>query len=68
MLDRFKEFIGIDDKYDDYDEDQLYYDDLEEEVKKKTAINLRRTKHTNLISLTQILRMKKVMKVSNHHS
>lgn len=33
MLDRFKEFIGIDDKYDDYDEDQLYYDDLEEETK-----------------------------------
>lgn len=30
MLDRFKEFIGIDDKYDDYDEDQLYYDELEE--------------------------------------
>lgn len=30
MLERFKEFIGIDDKYDDYDEDQLYYDDLEE--------------------------------------
>ncbi|WP_306483907.1 cell division protein SepF [Anaerococcus sp.] len=35
MLDRFKEFIGIDDKYDDYDEDQLYYDDLEEEVKEE---------------------------------
>lgn len=30
MLDRFKEFIGIDDKYDDYDEDQLYYDDLDD--------------------------------------
>ena len=37
MLDRFKEFIGIDDKYDDYDEDQLYYDDLEEETKEETA-------------------------------
>ena len=35
MLDRFKEFIGIDDKYDDYDEDQLYYDDLEEETKEE---------------------------------
>ena len=33
MLDRFKEFIGIDDKYDDYDEDQLYFDD--EEVDEK---------------------------------
>lgn len=31
MLDRFKEFIGIDDKYDDYDEDQLYFDDEEVE-------------------------------------
>ena len=30
MLDRFKEFIGIDDKYDDYDEDQMYYDDVDE--------------------------------------
>lgn len=37
MLDRFKEFIGIDDKYDDYDEDQLYYDDLEEEVKEEDS-------------------------------
>lgn len=36
MLDRFKEFIGIDDKYDDYDEDQLYYDDLEEETKEES--------------------------------
>lgn len=35
MLDRFKEFIGIDDKYDDYDEDQLYYDDLEEGTKEE---------------------------------
>lgn len=35
MLDRFKEFIGIDDKYDDYDEDQLYYDDLDEEIKEE---------------------------------
>ncbi|EGC82538.1 cell division protein SepF [Anaerococcus prevotii] len=33
MLDRFKEFIGIDDKYDDYDEDQLYFDDEEVEEK-----------------------------------
>ena len=27
MLDRFKEFIGIDDNYDDYDDEQMYYDD-----------------------------------------
>lgn len=27
MFDRFKDFIGIDDNYDDYDEDQLYYED-----------------------------------------
>lgn len=27
MFDKFKDFIGIDDNYDDYDEDQLYYDD-----------------------------------------
>lgn len=33
MLDRFKEFIGIDDKYNDYDEDQLYFDDEEVEEK-----------------------------------
>lgn len=33
MLDRFKEFIGIDDKYDDYDEDQLYFDDDQLEEK-----------------------------------
>lgn len=32
MLDRFKEFIGIDDKYDDYDEDQMYYDDVDEKT------------------------------------
>ena len=27
MFDRFKEFIGIDDNYDEYDEEQAYYDD-----------------------------------------
>lgn len=27
MFDKFKEFIGIDDNYDEYDEDQAYYDD-----------------------------------------
>ena len=27
MFDKFKDFIGIDDNYDDYDEEQLYYDD-----------------------------------------
>lgn len=27
MFDRFKEFIGIDDNYDDYDDEQLYYDE-----------------------------------------
>lgn len=31
MLDRFKEFIGIDDNYDDYDEEQMYYDDEDSE-------------------------------------
>lgn len=31
MFDKFKEFIGIDDNYDDYDEDQAYYEDEEEE-------------------------------------
>ncbi|MDO5047389.1 MAG: cell division protein SepF [Anaerococcus sp.] len=33
MLDRFKEFIGIDDEYDDYDEDdeQMYYENEEDE-------------------------------------
>lgn len=32
MLDRFKEFIGIDDDYDDYDDEQMYYEDEDEEV------------------------------------
>ena len=27
MFDKFKDFIGIDDNYDDYDDEQLYYDD-----------------------------------------
>ena len=31
MFDKFKEFIGIDDNYDDYDEDQAYYEDEEKE-------------------------------------
>lgn len=31
MFDKFKEFIGIDDNYDDYDEDQAYYENEEEE-------------------------------------
>ena len=31
MFDKFKEFIGIDDNYDDYDEDQAYYEEEEEE-------------------------------------
>lgn len=37
MFDKFKEFIGIDDNYDDYDEDQMYYDDedIEEEGARK---------------------------------
>ena len=38
MLDRFKEFIGIDDKYDDYDEDQLYFDDDVEEKEVKDDV------------------------------
>lgn len=38
MLDRFKEFIGIDDKYDDYDEDQLYFDDGVEEKEVKDDV------------------------------
>ena len=29
MFDKFKDFIGIDDNYDDYDDEQLYYDDEE---------------------------------------
>ncbi len=33
MLDKFKEFIGIDDNYDDYDEDQLLYDSDSDESK-----------------------------------
>ena len=27
MFDKFKDFIGIDDNYDDYDDEQMYYDD-----------------------------------------
>ena len=38
MLDRFKEFIGTDDKYDDYDEDQLYFDDDVEENEAKDDV------------------------------
>ena len=38
MLDRFKEFIGIDDKYDDYDEDLLYFDDDVEEKEVKDDV------------------------------
>lgn len=43
MLDRFKEFIGIDDNYDDYDDEQMYYDDedaKEEKKESKTYSNL----------------------------
>ena len=43
MLDRFKEFIGIDDNYDDYDDDQMYYDDEEtdeDKSERKTYSNL----------------------------
>lgn len=43
MLDRFKEFIGIDDNYDDYDDEQMYYDDedaKEEKNERKTYSNL----------------------------
>lgn len=35
MFDRFKEFIGIDDNYDDYDDDQMYYDDVEAKEEKR---------------------------------
>ncbi|WP_296126473.1 cell division protein SepF [uncultured Anaerococcus sp.] len=43
MLDRFKEFIGIDDNYDDYDDDQMYYDEEEtdeDKSERKTYSNL----------------------------
>ena len=34
MFDKFKEFIGIDDNYDEYDEEQAYYD---EDVSENTS-------------------------------
>lgn len=36
MFDKFKEFIGIDDSYDDYDED--IENDEEEEIKKRLLL------------------------------
>ena len=45
MFDKFKDFIGIDDNYDDYDDEQLYYDNNEEEDSKSTT----RTAYTNLL-------------------
>lgn len=45
MFDRFKEFIGIDDKYDDYDDDQMYYDDEDEKQEEKR----KRTTYSDLL-------------------
>src|SRR5699024_5531980 len=46
MFDRFKEFIGIDDNYDDYDDEQMYYDDEEVEDLEK---NNSRTTYSDLL-------------------
>ena len=43
MFEKFKDFIGIDDNYDDYDDEQLYYNDDEVESKsssREAYINL----------------------------
>ena len=45
MFDKFKEFIGIDDNYDDYDDDQMYYDDED----KKTDESRTRTTYSDLL-------------------
>lgn len=42
MFDRFKEFIGIDDNYDEYDDDQAYYDD-EDYSRDEVSSSSRRT-------------------------
>ncbi len=44
MFDKFKDFIGIDDNYDDYDDEQLYYDDEEGTTKSSS-----REAYTNLL-------------------
>ncbi|WP_394023334.1 cell division protein SepF [Anaerococcus martiniensis] len=44
MFEKFKDFIGIDDNYDDYDDEQLYYND--DEVESKTSS---REAYTNLL-------------------
>ncbi|WP_243343001.1 cell division protein SepF [Anaerococcus sp. AGMB09787] len=50
MLDRFKEFIGIDDNYDDYDDEQLYYDDEDEKVETKPVETTNKTNYSSLFS------------------
>lgn len=44
MFEKFKDFIGIDDNYDDYDDEQLYYNDDEVESKSSS-----REAYTNLL-------------------
>ena len=45
MFDKFKEFIGIDDNYDDYDDDQMYYDDEDDKLEE----NRPRTTYSDLL-------------------
>lgn len=45
MFDKFKDFIGIDDNYDDYDDEQLYYDDNRSDLETSSS----RQAYTNLL-------------------
>lgn len=45
MFDKFKEFIGIDDNYDDYDDDQMYYDDEDDKLEESRP----RTTYSDLL-------------------
>ena len=46
MFDKFKEFIGIDDNYDDYDDDVAYYDDNNDDISRATSS---RESYSNLL-------------------
>ena len=48
MFEKFKDFIGIDDNYDDYDDEQLYYNDHEETSESSSKEN-----YSNLLDIEE---------------
>ena len=49
MFDKFKDFIGIDDNYDDYDDEQMYYHDSNKDELESSTSSKKREAYTNLL-------------------